>query len=161
MPSLRTVIARRLLPRLVGGTLPVRVARFVHAAMRADPELSAAYDALRRIEGADKLSEAPLSSGQLDFLEALIVDAASKAPADVEERASHRRFSLLGAPALAAAALVVFVVLPRATGERDGADRIHVGDLNARGAKLAQAPLGVKVTCMSADGAHVIGTATA
>lgn len=147
---IRSAIARRLLPRLLAGTLPVVVARRVHEWVRADAELSAAYDALRRVEATERLS-----AGQLDLLESFILDGATASPQRVRA----------GVPALVAgcavAAALLFVVVRPGEDSAVADERIHTGDIKARGVKLASAPLGVKVTCMSPDATRVVDEATA
>lgn len=150
--TLRFALTRRLLPRLVAGTLPGWVARLVHRWMREDAALSTLYDAERRAEETDKLSAA-----QLDLLESLVLDASAQS-------SRLRGLGGLGVPlvaggALAATAALLFVVTR--AGINDDVRRIHVGDLDARGQKLASAPLGVKVTCLSADAKRVLDEATA
>lgn len=146
--TLRFALTRRLLPRLCAGTLPVWAARLVHGWVREDAALSALYDAERRAESVEKLSAA-----QLDLLENLVLDGAGEPTTRARLRAP-----LLAGSALAATAAVLFIVARPA---HDDAERINVGALEARGEKLASAPLGVKVTCLSEDSKRVLDEATA
>lgn len=147
--SLRTVLARRLLPRLVAGTLPLWLARRVHGWVRADSDLAALYDAERRAE-----SDVRLSGTQLELLESFILGSGD----ENESARARRRAPLLAGGALAATAAVLFLVV---TAPSDDAQHIDVGALKARGERLASAPLGVKVTCLSADAKRVLDAATA
>ncbi len=150
--TLRTTLARRLLPHLVAGTLPIWLARALHRWVRADADLAALYDAERRAEANDRLSGA-----QLDLIESLILDGHS----DDREKSARwpRRLPVFAGGALAATAAVLLFVVVQAP--IDDAKRINVGDLEARGQKLASAPLGVKVTCLSSDAKRVLDAATA
>src|SRR4051794_20677010 len=117
-----------LLPRYVAGTLPAFLARRVSAAIDVDTELAAAYDALRSAERA--ASQRPLSIGQKDAIEArLFGDDAHNAP-------SRARFGSLFPVVAATAAAVCFVVV------RTPTPSYSVGDLAARGARIAADPVG-------------------
>ena len=150
--TLRSALARRLLPRLVAGTLPVWAARLVHAWVREDAQLTALYDAERRAETNDN----QLSSSQLELIESLILADHNH----VDGSLSRRVPAFVAGGALAAAAAVLFLVVRTPTDAERG-QHISVGDLEARGQRLASAPLGVKVTCLSSDAKRVLGTATA
>lgn len=146
--TLRSALARRLMPRLVAGALPAWLAGAVHRWVREDAALSALYDAARRAEGDDKLSAA-----QLDLIEALVLDAGG----DHERLPRRLRIPLVAGGALAATTALLFVVAQPANDD----ERIRMGNLAARGQKIASAPLGVKITCLSADTKSVLDEATA
>jgi hypothetical protein len=136
----------RLLPRYVAGTLPPFLARRVQAAIDRDLDLAAAYDSLRRAER--RASGRSLSTAQKDRIEAALFASPSPAAA--------RSPMLRLLPAFAAVAAAVCFVVVRAPEEKYG-----VGDLASRGVKISSAPVGVKVTCLDAKGAQVLGSATA
>lgn len=69
--SLRSAVARLLLSRHAGGTLPRALASLVRGALDADPSLAAAYTALRRAERV-AAGGAHTSAAQRDGLEAAL-----------------------------------------------------------------------------------------
>lgn len=154
---LRRAIARTLLPRLAAGAVPTAIAAPLHRVVRDDPALAAAYHALRRAEHAAAGSAAaPLSPGQRDLLEALVLGAAAPASVQVPARAPRRSLPAL-AGAMAVACATVFLVLPSLRQDDPGA--FGVGDLEARSARISAQPVGVKVTCVR--DARSLGSATA
>lgn len=156
MKMLRRALAWKLLPRLAAGTLPAWLAARLHETVRSDPELGRAWDGLRRAERA-AAPGVSVTSAQADLLEALVLGAISPEP-------RRRHLTVPGvAGALAAAAVVAFVVVRPAAGPAS-ADRapdqpFPIGDLAARGERLKTEPVGVKVTCLSRDAASGGGAA--
>src|SRR5690348_2585500 len=98
-----------LLPRYVAGTLPPFLARRVHAAIAADPELAAAYDSLRRAEL--RASGRALSTTQRERIEAALF-------APVAPAASSQVRLLPIFAAVTAALCFVVVRAPDASRER-------------------------------------------
>jgi hypothetical protein len=158
----RTVLARRLLPSLAAGTLSPFWTTTARRWVAASPELSAEYEALRRAEHVASGHSQPLSAAQRDVVRAMLfasLDASLDAPgADhahtTSHAASHRPALVSGiAGALACASLALFVVVAPDVSVED--------DLRARGAKIEKDAVGVKVTCLAADGSRVLDSATA
>lgn len=146
---LRRLATRALLPRLSAGTLPPWLARRAHAWLAQEPALARIYDALRRSERSAS-SEASLSGGQRDLLEALVLGAPGVV---VARQAGGGARVPAWSGALAAAAVVLFVVTARAP-------LPGLGALEARGERLRTEAVGVKVTCLASDGHRVVDTAT-
>jgi hypothetical protein len=150
----RRPIVSFLMPWLAAGRLPSPLASVVHRWLREDVELATLYHALRRCELARGVP-APLSAGQRDLLESLVLAAAT-----------HERRATSGAAAgvagvLAVASVLAFAVLPQRPAD-PGEHAFPIGDLAARGERLKQDALGVKVTCLGErDGApSALGSAT-
>ena len=154
-----------LLPRYVAGTLPAFAARFVAAALHDDPELAAAYDALRAAERVASLRS--ISVAQKNAIEAQLfgadTHAAHGARGAHEAHGAHgahgaprrARFGVVLPLVAATAAALCFVVV------REPTPAYGVGDLEGRGARIAADPVGVKVTCLDRAGTSSIGSATA
>lgn len=156
MKMLRRALAWKLLPRLAAGTLPAWLAARLHETVRSDPELGRAWDGLRRAEraAAPGLSVSmSVTNAQADLLEALVLGAVRPEP-------SRRRLAVPGvAGALAAAAVVAFVVVRPAAGPASADQAFPIGDLAARGERLKTEPVGVKVTCLARGAAMGTGAA--
>ncbi len=141
----------RLLVAYATGRLPSFVARRVRAQLNADPELAAMYDALCRAERV--AASAALTHGQRERLALAVLDG-SEALRGTHVSITKRLMAHAAPVTLAAAAAGLFLFV----GTGDG--------LTARSASGAgnaaheRAPLGVKATCLSADGVRLIDSAT-
>ena len=154
--TLCSTLARMLLSRYAGGTLPRVMAQLVRDALAVDPALAEAYTALRRGERA-AAGGAHTSASQRDLLEAALITSGA--------RTNGPNRSILFAPLAACASLAIFVIVSdtqtvgtHAVGPRSVGTHA-VGTLAARSAALAQDPLGVKVSCVHEE--RVVDTATA
>lgn len=148
---IRSALARRLLPRLVAGTLaPSWLARVVHGWVRADATLNAEYDALRRIELEQQ--QVSLTGDQLALIERFVL-AGVDGPQ--EAKRARRAWPALSGAVVAACIAVFFVI--RTPGGSVGV----VGDLAARGRAMATSPLGLKVSCVDGEQRRVLDEATA
>lgn len=137
----RHLVARLLLPRLAAGALSPGWARVVMGWVRSSPTLRAEYEALRAAERVLAGDRRAVSASQREMLRALILPEPAAPPRAAMPALSGAR---------AAASLALFVVVKPA----------QVDDLAARSARMAEEPLGVKVSCVEANGARVIDTAT-
>lgn len=137
----RRLLARLLLPRLVAGALSPGWARLVMGWVRGSPSLLAQYEALRAAERVAVGDRQALSAAQRAVLLALIVPEPVEPP---------RAFAPALSGALAATSLALFFLV------KPPAD----GDLAARTARLAEEPLGVKVSCVDAQEGRVLAIAT-
>lgn len=154
----RRLLAHALLPRYATGALPRPLRTMVRHRLESDPELAAIYQALRRTERV-AAHGAELSAGQLDLIEANLLDAIEREPAHTSAQAFRvpRSPVALWSGALAAGALGLLFVLAKPAGH--DASPFGVGDLEARGAALQEHPLGVSVACVLGDA--VIDSASA
>lgn len=140
-----------LLPRYAGGTLPSVLAGLVKRAIDTDVDVATAYAALRQAERALLRDPSGLSAGQKDLLLASVLDGLGDLDAATSTSANQASTSWTpsslwssAGPVVAAAACVgLFIV--------GGAD-----DKTARGSN-SQAPLGVRVRCIS-NGAEGVVT---
>lgn len=130
MSMMPHTLALWLLPRYVAGALPHSLGRLVRARLVDDVELQAAYHVLRR---AERPVHGGLSAAQKELLLDAILDASS---AHAPATASSWWTQLVPAGA-AMACLALFVAIG------------HDDDLVARGAAQPQAPLGVRIRCVS------------
>ena len=142
---------RWLLPRYAAGEqLPSPLRRLVRQALERDAALAAQYNAMRRAEHVIA-GDPGLSAAQLDLLLAGVLEQTDAAAA--RQRASAGAPAWMPASLAAAAAAVVFVVSGSPSGSTGatGATGSGLGDLTARSALLAQAPLGLRVRCVHHD----------
>ncbi len=151
----RRLLAQALLPRYATGALPRPLRALVRRHLESDAELAAVYQALRRAERA-AAHGAELSAGQLDLIEANLLDAIERQPAHTSAHMGRvpRSWGAAWAGAawsgaLAAGALGILFVLARPAGH--DASPFGVGDLAARAAALQEHPLGVSVACVLGD----------
>lgn len=163
--SPRSVLARLLLTRYAGGTLPHALAELVRRALDEDPVLAAAYTALRRGERA-AAGGAHTSAAQRELLEAtLFASTAVPSLAPVARDGMRRAPVAWFAPLAACASLAIFVMVSDSADTAGTRADTHavgshaVGTLAARSAALSRDPLGVKVSCV--HGKRVVDTATA
>ncbi len=144
-----------LLPRYAAGSLPGPLRHLVQRALDRDIELAAQYDAMRRAERV-MAGGAGLSAGQLDLLLAGVLEQTDAATAASARQAGGGRAWMPAS--LAAAAAVAFVVTGTSPSTSTTEHR-GLGELTARSALMASAPLGMRVRCVVND--RVVGDATA
>lgn len=136
---------RRLAVLLASDRLPGPLRRWTHAALGRDPVLARMYDDLRRVERAAQPG-APLSAGQMELLEALVLSRTA------ETTSARRAWAV---PALAAcAACAAFLSFARPSAPPP----LH-GTLVERG--VGDVPLGLTVSCVDKATKRLVGRATA